>query len=85
MPYIAIKGYPRDAATKIRLAEKINEAVLEVWGCGQESVNLSFEEIAPDQWDDVVTDGWLKRDRDKMMILNGKKLWQAKAADPVEW
>lgn len=33
MPYIVIKAYPKDDATKKRAVDKINQVFLEEWGC----------------------------------------------------
>ena len=41
MPYIAIKGYPKDAETKKKVVEKINRVLLENWGCPQEAISIS--------------------------------------------
>ena len=41
MPYIAIKGYPKDEETKKKVVERINAAFLELWGCSQEAINIS--------------------------------------------
>ena len=50
MPYIAIKAFPKDAETKKKVVEKINQIFLEEWGCPQEAVTISLEEIVPDEW-----------------------------------
>ena len=46
MPYIAIKAYPKDEETKKKIAERINQAFLEIWGCSQEAINISIEEVS---------------------------------------
>ena len=33
MPYIAIKGCPKDDATKREIVERINQIFPELWGC----------------------------------------------------
>jgi len=73
MPYIAIKAYPKDTATKEKLVEKINEAVLDIWGCPQEAISISIEEIPPEKWEDTVAKSEIIPNEDKMMILSGKK------------
>ena len=75
MPYIAIKAFPKDEATKQKLVEKINEAVLEVVGCPPEAVTISLEEITPDRWETDVKKTEIEPKQDKMMILSGKKLY----------
>ena len=76
MPYIAIKGYPKDEETKRKIAERINEAFLELWGCPQEAINLSFEDVAPENWEEQVTKAEIEPNADKMVILNGKKRYE---------
>lgn len=73
MPYIDIKSFPRDEKTKQMLADRINDVVLEVCGCRQESVSLSIEEIAPEAWDEKVLKGIVEPNREKMMIYAGEK------------
>ena len=45
MPYISIKCYPKNEATKKAVVEKINETFLELWGCPPEAITISLEEI----------------------------------------
>lgn len=73
MPYIAIKAYPKDPAVKKRVAERINQIFLEEWGCSQQAVNLSFEEVAPADWDAQVRNSEIEDKKDKMYILDGEK------------
>ena len=73
MPYIAIKAYPKDEETKKKIAERINQAFLEIWGCSQEAINLSIEEVSPQDWDEKVMQKEVIPQKDKMMILEGKK------------
>ena len=75
MPYIAMKAYPKDEETKKRVVEKINQVLLEEWGCPQQAISISIEEIAPDQWTDKVVKPQIEPNTDKMMILDGKKLY----------
>lgn len=76
MPYIAIKAKPKDEAAKKELVRRINQAVLEVWGCPQEVITISMEEIAPDLWKDTVVKNEIEPNADKMMIRYGEKLYQ---------
>ncbi len=73
MPYIAIKGYPKDDETKKRIAEKVNEAFLEIWGCPQEAISLSVEEISPDDWEEKVVKCEIEPNKEKMLIFSGQK------------
>ncbi|MBQ9986295.1 MAG: tautomerase family protein [Oscillospiraceae bacterium] len=73
MPYIAIKAYPKDEETKKKLVNKFNEAILEIWGCPQEAISISIEEVAPEKWEDTVVKTEIEPKADKMMILSGEK------------
>ena len=76
MPYIAIKAKPKDEATKKELVRRINEVLLEVWGCPQGVVTISMEEIAPDAWQDTGVKREIEPNADKMMIRYGEKLFE---------
>ena len=73
MPYIAIKAYPKDEATKQAVVEKINQVFLETWGCPPQAITISMEEVAPENWQEQVVVAEIEPNRHKMMILNGEK------------
>ena len=73
MPYIAIKAYPKDDETKKALAEKICRAVVETVGCPEKAVSISFEEFAPEEWDEKVRKPFMEPLMDKMLIVSGEK------------
>ena len=73
MPYIAIKAYPKDEATKQAVVEKINQVFLETWGCPPQAITISVEEVAPELWQEQVVKPEIEPKLDKMMILNGEK------------
>ena len=73
MPYIAIKSYPKDEATKQAVVEKINRIFLEEWGCPPQAITISVEEIAPEQWQEQVVKPEIEPKLDRMFILNGEK------------
>lgn len=77
MPYIKIKSFPKDEETKKLVADKINEIFLEVWGCPQEAISLSMEEVAPEEWKETVHKPEILANQDKMMILSGKKQYES--------
>lgn len=54
MPYIVIKAYPKDDATKKRAVDKINQVFLEEWGCPPQALTILVEEIAPADWAEKV-------------------------------
>ena len=78
MPYIAIKGYPKDEETVRKVAEQINQTLLELWGCPQAAINISYEAIPPEQWDAQVERGEILEKMDRMLIHSGKRLYGAK-------
>ena len=73
MPYIAIKAYPKDEATKKKLVEQINRVFLDVWGCPQEAISISLEEVEPSLWEETVVKAEIEPNERKMMIFAGKK------------
>ena len=73
MPYIAIKAYPKDEETKKKLVDRINDVLLETWGCPQEAVSISIEEVEPSEWNRAVMETEVLPFEDRMMILEGKK------------
>ena len=73
MPYIRIKAYPKDQATKEKVVEAINKAFVDNWGCVPEAISISNEEISPEDWVEKVENTEIIPNADKMLILNGKK------------
>lgn len=75
MPYISIKGYPKDDETKKIIVEKINEIFIENWGCPKEAISISMEEFQPEEWEEKVVKKQIEPNKDKMMILSGEKMY----------
>ena len=73
MPYIRIKAYPKDQATKEKVVEAINKAFVDNWGCAPEAISISIEEVAPDNWVDQVEKAEIEPNADKMFILKRQK------------
>lgn len=73
MPYIAVKGYPKDEETKKKVVDEINEIFLKYWGCPQEAISISVEEFAPEVWESQVVKPEVEPKADKMMIASGAK------------
>ena len=73
MPYVAIKGKPKTPEIRRKLVERINQALLEIWGCPQEAISISLEEIDPDKWEETVVRKEIEPNADKMYILKGEK------------
>ena len=73
MPYIAIKCYPKDEETKKAFVEKVNQTLLEIWGCPPSAVTVSIEEVAREDWEEKVVKAEIEPKMDKMMIVSGEK------------
>ena len=82
MPYIAIKGFPKDNETIRKVAARINETLLELWGCPQAAINISYEPIPPEEWDERMEHGEIAQNRDRMLILGGK--WMNEEKKPTD-
>jgi 4-oxalocrotonate tautomerase len=55
MPHVIVKLWPgKSDGQKTRLAERLAEDVMTVLNYGEESVSVSFEEIAPQDWAEKV-------------------------------
>lgn len=76
MPYIEIKAYPKDEATKKEIAEKINQLFLDVWGCSQDAISVNIEEYTHEDWQRDVFEAEVEPNKDKMLIFSGKKNYQ---------
>ena len=76
MPYIAIKAYPKDEATKKELVEKINQTVMDVCGVPQKAVTITFEEFPKEEWEEKVVKAEIEPRADKLWISHGEKLYE---------
>ena len=72
MPYIEVRGYPKDEDVKRRVAQRIKQVFAEEWGCPENAISVSFESIAPEDWDSKVSESVMKPNMDRMYILDGK-------------
>ena len=55
MPHVIVKLWPgKSERQKQRLAEAITRDVMSVLNYGEESVSVAFEEVAPDDWAEMV-------------------------------
>ena len=55
MPHVIVKAWPgKTEPQKQALAERIAQDVMEVFGYGEESVSVAFEEIAARDWAEKV-------------------------------
>lgn len=55
MPHVSIKMYPgRTDEQKKALTNRIVRAMEETIGTDAKSISVSFEEIAPEEWDEAV-------------------------------
>jgi len=57
MPHISVKLWPgRSEETKQQLADAIVQDVVNIIGCGEESVSVAIEEVSSGDWKDKVYD-----------------------------
>jgi len=77
MPYIAIKGFPKDDETIHEVAERINSVLLSLWGCQQAHINISYEAVPPEDWDTLIEDGEIPLNASKMLIRAGQRQYPA--------
>jgi 4-oxalocrotonate tautomerase len=55
MPHVIVKLWPgRSPEQKKLLAEKINQDVIDVLGCGEEAVSVAIEEVESSDWSEKV-------------------------------
>ncbi len=55
MPHVIIKMHPgRTDAQKNKLAQAITDAVTNIARCEDKSVSVAIEEIAPEDWAEIV-------------------------------
>ena len=76
MPYIRIKAYPKDQATKEKVVEAINKAFVDNWGRAPEAISISIEEVAPEDWVEQVEKKEILPMADKMFVMNGQKKYK---------
>ena len=76
MPFISIKCYPKDEETKKLAVERINQVMLDVWGCPPQALTISLEEVAPENWQEQVVKPEIEPRMDKMMSLSGEKKYE---------
>ena len=72
MPYINIKGYPKDIETKKKVAQEINNIFIKEWGCAPEAITIAIEEVDPKNWQTDVVDTLIEKKKDNAFILNGE-------------
>ena len=67
MPHVTVKvrsGTPEDK--KKQLAEAVVEDVVDIVGCGEESVSVSIEEVGPKDWKGKVFDPLIRGKENKL-------------------
>ena len=64
-----------------KVAGRINTTLLELWGCRQEHINISYEAVPPEEWDERIERGEIARNRDKMLMLGGE--WTSREKSPA--
>jgi 4-oxalocrotonate tautomerase len=67
MPHVSVKLWPgRSEQIKQRLADAIVEDVVNIIGCGEESVSVAIEEVNPKEWKEKVYDPLIRRKMDTL-------------------
>ena len=67
MPHVSVKLWPgRSEQTKQQLADAIVEDVVNIIGCGEESVSVAIEEIDSKDWKEKVYDPLIRRKMDTL-------------------
>ncbi|MBO0453397.1 tautomerase family protein [Candidatus Enterococcus murrayae] len=57
MPHLSVRLYPgRSKEVKQEFADKLQAFVVKELGCEPNVVSVSFKEIAPEKWKDVIDD-----------------------------
>lgn len=73
MPYVDIKCFPRNEEMRKDIVEKINQVLIDAWGCPQEAISISLEEVTPENWDAQVKVPEMDVRDETMYILHGEK------------
>jgi 4-oxalocrotonate tautomerase len=72
MSHVIVSLWPgRSEQTKQRLANAIVEDVVNIIGCGEESVSVAIEEIDPKDWKEIVYDPLIRRKMDTLYKKSG--------------
>jgi len=55
VPHVIVKMFPgRTAGQKNKLAQAISESLVKIANCDEKTISVSIEEIAPEDWADIV-------------------------------
>ena len=73
MPYVDIKCFPRTQEMREDIVQKINQVLIDAWGCPPETISISLEEVAPENWDAQVKTAEMDPREESMFILHGEK------------
>ncbi|MBQ3267177.1 MAG: tautomerase family protein [Atopobiaceae bacterium] len=73
MPYIDVKCHPRPEEKINLIVEKINQVLIDEWGCPQHTISISLEQVPPEEWHDKVEAAEMDPRADSMFILHGEK------------
>jgi len=67
MPHVSVKLWPgRSEQTKQRLADAIVKDVVNIIGCGEESVSVAIEKVDPKDWKEKVYDPLIRKEMDTL-------------------
>ena len=84
MPHIIVKLYPgRSAEQKKLLAREIAKKVTEIAVCEEKSVSVAFEEVAPEDWAEMVYRPDIIDNEEKLVVTPGYNPFQNKDEIPA--
>lgn len=73
MPYVDIKCYPRPEEMLSDITDKVNQLLMDAWGCPPETISISLEVVTPEEWDEKVVKPEMDVRADTMRILHGER------------
>lgn len=67
MPHVIVKLYPgKTEEQKVEMTVRLTAAITSVLGCGDGSVSVSMEEVAPADWKATVYDPEIQNGKGKL-------------------
>lgn len=75
MPHIVIKMHPgRTKEQKDEMVKRLSKEMVELFGCKDEVISVSYEEVASDEWKEKVYDKDIKGKEDSLWKKPGYKM-----------
>ena len=76
MPYVSIRTFPQSEEDRRRAAERVQQLLMELWGCEADWISVSVENVDPADWEDRIIRGEMEEDAAHMLIRDGEKLYE---------